>query len=79
MTLVALSRDAATLTVTAASPLAAVAALRVSVAGLRLAGAPTAACTQGVAGGGVDVLLELPAPPATGTSVSIACAVVIAT
>ena len=55
--LVALSVDQRTLTVTAASPLAAGALLRVSVAGLRLAGATTAVCLPGAAGG-VDTLLE---------------------
>ena len=73
-TLVALSDDAATLTVTAASPLKYAAPLVVSVAGLRLAGAPTDACRPG-AGGGVDVALAL---PSTGASVSAACAVAAA-
>lgn len=71
LALASLSVDGGTLTVTAASPLAAGAPLRVSVAGLRLAGAPTAACLPGAAGG-VDVVLET---PPTGASVHAACAV----
>jgi hypothetical protein len=83
ITLVALSRDEpATLTVTAASPLAAgggggdtaAAPLVVTVAGVRLVGAPTLACRlHAGGGGGVDVVL--PAPPSLGASVSAACAV----
>ena len=81
ITLVALSRDMATLTVTAASPLAGVGAgggaaaapLVVTVAGVSLAGAPTPVCMLHAGGGGVDVVL--PAPPSLGASVSAACAV----
>ena len=78
VTLVALSRDFSTLTVTAASPLAgsAAAPLVVSVAGARLSGAPTPACRASAGGGGgVDVVLALPPPPFLGASVSAACAV----
>lgn len=88
ITLVALSHDEpATLTVTAASPLATVSGggggdgdtaaappLVVTVAGVSLVGAPTTACRlHAGGGGGVDVVL--PAPPSLGASVSAACAV----
>ena len=71
LALASLSVDGGMLTVTAASPLAAGAPLRVSIAGLQLAGAPTAACLPGAAGG-MDVVLDT---PPTGASVLVACAV----
>ena len=75
ITLVALSSNMQTLSVTAASPLPAVTSLTVSVADVLLSGPQTDECHSGGASSGVVVELKL---PAMGASVSTTCNVLVA-